>query len=175
MKSGQTDQLHCLFHTSVHKEVNRSWKDGGGGRGQYCRVMLIRGYLVDLLFLQDQSETPHTVTYAVNWRNRIRDLQDSELLEIASRLTDPETLKRLAAKLNVQSHTVESALTDSSRINDAAHRILRSWFLDQMDKRQAFETMCKALESIGKNRIIVDVLITPSEPSPGCSTNNYCS
>ena len=79
----------------------------------------------------------------------------------------------VAGKLNVQPHNVDSALNDhKGMINEAAYHIVKMWFSDQTDKNQAFETVCKALESIGKSQIIADVLLNPVEPSPGCSTDN---
>ena len=68
-------------------------------------------------------------------------------------------LQNLAAQLKVKPHVVQSKGNDCKSINDAAYHVLKIWFDNQMDKTQAFETMCESLVRIMKSAIIKEVLL----------------
>ena len=89
----------------------------------------------------------------------MRELQDYDLVEISNRITDPTMLQNLAAHLKVKPHVVQTKCTDCKSINDAAYHVLKNWFDNQMDKTQAFETMCESLTKIMKSSIIKQVLL----------------
>ena len=94
------------------------------------------------------------------WTDKTRELNDHDLLQITHRITDPTTLRNLASQLQIPQYTVESELTNNrNNINIAAHYVLKNWSDNQSNKRSAFETMCSALENIGKSAIIKDTLL----------------
>ena len=77
-------------------------------------------------------------------------LEDSDILDLAKQITNPQKLRDLGTKgLKVQEHIINAALTDNKgSIQGAAYSVLSTWSKAQPSRREAKVKLQAALKEV---------------------------
>lgn len=80
-------------------------------------------------------------------KNHFRILTEEDIWKVAFQLTEEEWQLALAVELGIEINDVTAAKTDNREIRMSSLAILKGWYDNQMNKTEAFSTLCDALEA----------------------------
>ena len=84
--------------------------------------------------------------------------EDAHLFEMSLRIMDKQELQHLGLKvLKVPSHTVDSATYNEKEIQDAAHKLLKTWYQNQINREEAYKNLYTALWDNGLRLLAGDL------------------
>ena len=90
---------------------------------------------------------------------KTRALTDSELLEVAAKLTNEPDMYRLGLKLGLKHSEIETNINNNrGSVTMQAYHMLHTWFVQQQDSKVAFNFLLAALERSKLQSIIDEVL-----------------
>ena len=116
------------------------------------------------------SNTPTRSVSSSTWKGETRELQDCDLHKISLQIPNKKTLRSLVFRLKKNrsdqdlTTVMDSALSNPNNDTyEATYQTLKTWFADQVDKTNAFTSMCEALSKIGERSIISKVLLNKGD------------
>ena len=77
-------------------------------------------------------------------------MEDADIWNLAKSITSKQQLRDLAMNiLKIPSKTVDSALYNEREIQDAAQKVLQTWYDDQENRQEAYRNLYTALYNNG--------------------------
>ena len=99
-------------------------------------------------------------------------MEDAHLLEVAQRITDKKELQHLGLKiLKVPTNRIDSALYNERDIQDAALQVLKSWYVDQQSRDEAYRKLYRELVNNGRQlwaNELKQSVTGKTDPEPPC-------
>ena len=106
-------------------------------------------------FGHDKRKSPFTYYYFTI----LGILNDDHLWQLAKRITNIPELRDLGLNiLKLPTYTVEAALYNEKKIQDAAFKLLQNWYDNQENKEQAYRNLYKQLVFNGQNLLAHELM-----------------
>ena len=106
------------------------------------------------------------------------ELTDPAILELSKRFTCESELWDLGTHvLKLPENIIQAAHYDKKEIQDAAHKVLKTWVKQQPSREEAYSTLCTELKKYGMNElcILVKQWVEGESARSGLSTERkYC-